>query len=262
MRGRARTSLVLVDGEPASRRLHAVILAGGLGTRLQSVVADRPKPMADIGGRPFLHYLLTALARQGFTDVILCVGHRAEQIRAHFGEGREVGVHLRYSVEDEPLGTAGALKLAEDLIDADRFLLANGDSYLGADYAPLFETAAERKATGVIALHRTDEAGRYGAVDLRADGLITRFTEKGDGGQLAGDALINAGVYAFDRSLLTRIPAGAPASLERDVLPALAAEGELYGRELAGPFIDIGVPHDYRRLEAGWRELFGGLIAE
>jgi NDP-sugar pyrophosphorylase family protein len=242
--------------------LHAVILAGGLGTRLQSVVADRPKPMALVGSRPFLHYLLVALERQGFDDVVVALGHRAEQVRDHFGTGSELGLRLRYSIEEEPLGTAGALKLAEDLIDADRFLLANGDSYLGADYQPLFDDLTKTSATGVLALHHTDEAGRYGAVETVEDGRVTSFVEKGEPPKRAGSSLINAGVYAFDRSLLGRIPAGEPASLERDVLPGLAAEGALYGRELAGPFIDIGVPHDYRRLEAGWRELFGGLVAE
>src|SRR6478672_7714446 len=98
MRGRSRTRLVLFAREPESRRVHAVILVGGLGTRLLSVVADRPKPMADIGGRPFLHYLLVQMRSQGFSDVILCAGHRAGQITEHFGSGESLDLRLRYSI--------------------------------------------------------------------------------------------------------------------------------------------------------------------
>ena len=225
------------------------------------MVTDRPKPMAPIGGRPFLHYLLVQLGRQGFRDVTLCVGHRADQIRDHFGSGEDLGLRLLYSIESEPLGTAGALKLAEPLIDVDRFLLVNGDSYLGADFSPLFDATAGGPATGVIALHRTADGERYGAVEIATDGRITSFVEK-DAEPAEREVLINAGVYSFDRSVLAQIPAGVAASLERDVLPKLAVEGELYGRELAGQFIDIGVPDDYHRLEKDWRELFSSLFAE
>ena len=261
MRGRSRTRLVLIARDEARRLLHAIILAGGLGTRLASVVDDRPKAMAPIGGRPFLHYLLLALSAQGFDDVVLCVGHRAEQIESHFGSGGQLGVRLRYSVETEPLGTAGALKLAEPLLDADQYLVTNGDSYLRAGYAPLFEALHDTRAQAVLALHRAIDAGRYGTVERAVGGRITSFVEKNVGHD-GGRALINAGLYAIRRSVIEEIAAGPPASLERDVLPVLAASGQLYGVELAGPFIDIGVPDDYRRLERDWRSLFGGQVAE
>jgi NDP-sugar pyrophosphorylase family protein len=260
MRGRTRTRLVLFARDESRRRLHAIILAGGLGTRLRPVVADRPKAMAPIGGRPFLHYLLVAFARQGFDDIVLCVGHRAEQIEAYFGSGADLGVRLRYSLEAEPLGTAGALRLAEPLLDADEYLVANGDSYLGAACAPLFDKLHGSDASAVIALHRESETGRYGSVDLDSRGRIKTFVEK-DSDHGAQSSLINAGLYALRRSLIEMIPPG-PASLERDALPRLADAGRLYGVELAGPFIDIGVPDDYRRLERDWRALFGSEVAE
>lgn len=217
--------------------------------------------MAEIGGRPFLHYLLAELGRQEFRDVVLCVGHGADQIREYFGSGADRGMRLRYSVEAQPLGTAGALKLAEPLINTERALLVNGDLYLGADYSPLFDATAGKRATCVIAMHRTVEQERFGTVALDDHGRITSFIEK-DSSSAKGDALINAGVYAFDRSLLDEIPAGIAASLERDVLPKLAREGRLYGRELLGKFIDMGIPDDYLRLKRNWRDLFGSLVAE
>ncbi len=217
--------------------------------------------MAPIGGRPFLHYLLVALRGQGFDDVVLCVGHRADQIETHFGSGGQLGLRLRYSVETEPLGTAGALKLAEPLLDADEFLVANGDSYLRAGYAPLLEALHDNKGQAVLALVRTTDAGRYGTVERADGGRITSFVEKNPD-HAGGRVLINAGVYAMRRTVIEDIAAGGPASLEGDVLPTLAASGQLYGVELAGSFIDIGVPDDYRRLERDWRALFGSQVAE
>jgi len=240
--------------------LHAIILAGGLGTRLRPVVDDRPKVMAPVGGRPFLEYLLAAFAGQGFDDIVLCLGHRAEQIEAYFGSGDKLGVRLSYSVESEPLGTAGALKLAEPLLVANTYLVANGDSFLRAGYAPLFETLHDTRALAVLALHRTHDAGRYGTVERAQGGRITSFVEK-NADHAGGSALINAGLYAMRRSVIEEIASG-PASLERDVMPTLAASRQLYGLELAGSFIDIGVPDDYRRLERDWRALFGSEVAE
>lgn len=217
--------------------------------------------MAEVGGKPFIYYLIVELRRQGFDDVVMCIGYRGSQISDYFGSGKDLGVRIRYSLENEPLGTAGALKLAEPLLESEKFLLANGDSFLGGDYARLFDLTDTGHRTGVIALHRTADSGRYGTVELATDNRITSFVEK-SAAPTRRSALINAGVYAFDRSVLAEIPSAVPASLERDVLPKLVREGRLYGFELKGAFIDIGVPEDYRRLEKTWRQLFGGLAAK
>ena len=139
--------------------------------------------------------------------------------------------------------------------------MLNGDSYLGTAYAPLFAVLQAKQAAAALALHRVDEAGRYGSVALAPDGRVTSFVEK-SAVHVGHRNLINGGVYALRRAVISGISAGEPQSLERDVLPSLASAGVLYGVELEGAFIDIGVPDDYRRLERDWRVLFGSEVAE
>lgn len=225
--------------------MHAVILAGGLGTRLRDAVPGVPKPMAPIAGRPFLEYLLYQLRGQGYRDVLLCVGHGAEAIRRHFADGAALGMRLGYSVEAEPLGTAGALRLAAQSLHSERWLTLNGDSYFGISFAALAATHDRTGAVATIALRRTLQPERYGSVTLDGDGQVTSFIEKAAG--QAGSGLMNAGVYVVDRAVIEQIPAGRPVSLEREVLPGLVGRG-LFGAEFDAPFVDIGVPDDYFRL--------------
>lgn len=227
--------------------MHAIILAGGLGTRLRDTLVDLPKPMAPVGGRPFLEYLLRQLGRQGFADVLLCVAYRADAIRDHFGDGSALGLRLDYSVEDEPLGTAGALRLVAPDLPGNRWLLLNGDSYFGIAFAEL-AAAHERSGAGAtIALRRTAQAERFGSVGIDERGLVTSFVEKAASGD--GERLTNAGVYVVERSVIELIPAGRPVSLEREILPSLAG-ASLFGQEFDAPFVDIGLPEDYHSLAA------------
>ncbi len=228
--------------------MQALILAGGLGTRLRSVVSDRPKPMAFVGGIPFLERLIRRLASQGVEEVILCVGYLWERILEAFGEGKDLGVTLRYSVEETPLGTAGALKKAEALISGTFFVL-NGDTFLEVNLRALQNFHREKKALGTLTVVPMENAGRYGSVQLDSTGRIRGFLEKG----LVSTCLpcwINGGVYVFERALLRWVPEGRPVSLERETLPALiAADGPLYGYESRGYFIDIGTPEHYARAQ-------------
>ena len=229
-----------------------VILAGGLGTRLRGVVDDRPKPMALVHGRPFLERLLVAFRAQGFTRAVICAGYKAEMIEAHFGEGKALGMALTYSLEPEGalLGTAGALRHAASLLEP-AFLLVNGDTYLDADLAAF--AAGHAAGSGVtVGLIRVPDAGRYGAVELAADGAITRFAEKSS----AAEGLINAGVYVIDRAVLDAFPARSPLSLERDVFPSLAGQGRLRGVILDGTMVDIGTPDSYAAFQ------FSDMIAD
>ena len=146
--------------------MHAIILAGGLGTRLRPALADVPKPMALVHGRPFLEYLLLQLRRAGYSQVVLCVGYRAEAIEAHFGDGHTLGMELCYSLEPEPLGTGGALKLAEGLLVGDSWLVLNGDSFFGIGLSELIDAHRASAAVATLALRREPEAGRYGSVVL------------------------------------------------------------------------------------------------
>jgi NDP-sugar pyrophosphorylase family protein len=235
----------LLAGDAVERQLHSIILAGGLGTRLRDAVPDVPKPMAPIRGRPFLEHLLLQLRGQGYRDVVLCVGHGAEVIRGYFGDGVAFGVRLSYSVESEPLGTAGALRLAAQSLAGERWLMLNGDSCFGIPFEQLVAAHDRTGAIATIALRRTMEPERFGTVALDGDGQVTSFVEKAAG--MTGSRLMNAGLYVIDRSLIELIPAGRAASLEREVLPGLVGRG-LYGAEFEAPFVDIGVPDDYFKL--------------
>lgn len=224
-----------------------LILAGGLGTRLQSAYADGPKVMAPVAGRPFLSYLLGAVAAAGLRNVILCVGHRFELIQAWLGDGAERGISVEYSIETKPLGTGGALRLAHPkLARAQRFFVLNGDSFLQIDFRKMFENHIRGVVDATMALARVDDSSRYGTVSVDDSGMVTEFSEK-SGEHVPGT--INAGIYLMESSVLELIPADRFVSLEREVLPRLLNAG-LRGFSVDGYFIDIGVPDDYVRAQA------------
>nr|MBC7245818.1 NTP transferase domain-containing protein [Chloroflexota bacterium] len=228
--------------------MKALILAGGLGTRLQSVVSDRPKPMAEVKGKPFLEYQIEGIRSQGFTEIVLCIGYRAEQIQAYFGDGQRWGVHIAYAVERELLGTAGAIRNAAPLL-AGTFLVCNGDSYLEADLRALVAFHEQRcssdpRTLGSIATVAVDNAAAYGTLDLDEAGRILSFREKSG----AGASWVNGGVYVLEPNILTLIPPSRPVSLERETFPlALASSWHLYGYPVQGFFVDIGTPEGYER---------------
>ncbi|MFM1990459.1 MAG: hypothetical protein RJA99_3416 [Pseudomonadota bacterium] len=218
--------------------MQAVILAGGLGTRLRAAVPDLPKPMAPVAGRPFLEILLRSLAARGVTRAVLSVGYRAEAITSYFGHAFE-GMRIEHAVEHEPLGTGGATRLALGLCDADPVLVTNGDTFLDLDLDAL-RSAWTGDEVPVLVARQVPDAGRYGRLVVHGD-RITGFTEKG----ASGPGLINAGTYLVRRDLLARFPVGARFSLETDVLVPLAVDGGLRVFVAEGTFIDIGVPDDY-----------------
>ncbi len=223
----------------------AVILAGGLGTRLRSVVSDVPKPMAPVRGRPFLEYQLDYWINQGISRFVLSVGYRHETITGHFGS-RYKGVQLEYAVEEQPLGTGGGLLLAAEKIDQGKpFLLLNGDTYFEADWNALDACAVEHDADWCFSLFETSEKGRYMGIGLSTQGRITSLKS----GIEQGHRLANGGVYwVHPRTLFGAGRLGEKMSLEDDLFPqALAAGRRLCGIEFRGTFIDIGVPDDYHR---------------
>jgi NDP-sugar pyrophosphorylase family protein len=223
----------------------AVILAGGLGTRLRAALPDLPKTLAPVAGRAFVEYLLLQLRKHHVPEVILSVGYRADLIEEHVGDGRRWGVRARYAREAEPLGTGGALKRAEALLEGSTFLVMNGDSFFDIPLGEL--AAAHRTATalGTLALvDRPDADGRYGAVETDEAGRVVRFREKGSLGPGHG---FNGGIYVLEPELLAGIPEGRPVSLEREVFPGLG--GRLRGRPYDGYFVDIGVPEDYEQVQ-------------
>ena len=225
-----------------------MILAGGLGTRLRPRFGDLPKPLTPLGGRPFLERQLEWLAGCEVVDVVLCVGHGADQVREKLGDGSALGVRLSYSTEAEPLGTGGALRLARPFVDGPALVL-NGDTLPEIDPRELERTRARHAAIGALALYQVDDATATGVVEFDAAARITRFVEKDPAAR--GAAWVSGGCYAFAPALWERIPAGV-SSLERDVLPALAAAGELVAHASAGTFYDIGTPEGWERAEQRW----------
>jgi NDP-sugar pyrophosphorylase family protein len=220
-----------------------IILAGGLGTRLRGALGDLPKPLAPIGGKPVLEYLINFISHQGFREIIISCGHGAGAVRDYFGDGSTLGLRIRYTFEEELLGTGGAIKLAEPLVDSRDFIVANGDTYFEVSLTELLQFHRARGALATLALTYRKEAGRYGTVLCDDDNRVVTFTEKAKE-ERAG--LINGGVYVFGRAIFDYIPAGRACSLEREILPLLVGRG-LYGFPADGYFIDIGVPEDYER---------------
>ena len=220
----------------------AVILVGGLGTRLGALTAMVPKPLIPINGRPFLEILVDALARHGIRRLVLMAGHLGDQLSAFAARIGAGGIDVACVVEPEPAGTGGALHYARDRLDP-RFLLLNGDSFFDIDYSDLIgRPAAVPDALGRVALRQVEDAARYGLV-VCDQGRITVFAERPPG---PGPGVINGGIYWLDRRVLDHI-GPPPCSLERDVLPGLAAAGCLEGAVYDRFFIDIGIPEDLER---------------
>jgi NDP-sugar pyrophosphorylase family protein len=243
-----------------------LILAGGLGTRLRPVLADRPKGLAPIGERPFLEIQVDLLRRQGLRRLVLAVGHLARQIQDHFGDGRRWGLRIDYSVEGPRLlGTGGALKLAERFF-TPRALVLNGDTFFDLDYAQLLARHEEQRPVATLALARADDARRYGSVLVDSSGRrVVGFQEKDSSissppNAAAGEApsaaalnerWLNAGAYLIERELLAGWKAGEPCSLERDVFPTALAQGlKLAALTSRQRFFDIGTPDGLQAFHA------------
>ncbi|HOE64991.1 MAG TPA: nucleotidyltransferase family protein [Candidatus Hydrogenedentes bacterium] len=220
----------------------SVILCGGLGMRLQSVLGSIPKALANVAGRPFLDHLLTRLHGQGIRDVVLCTGVGADHIQAHCRNGQPWGLAIRYSREESPLDTAGALKRAAPLIASNPFLVMNGDSMVRVDLAALLAAHIRTGAHITLVAVNVSDRARYGSLRLEADDQIAGFEEKG---VATGPGPVSAGTYVINRDVLETIPADKAVSLERDVFPRYARRG-LFGFQTPGPLLDIGTPASYR----------------
>ena len=250
--------------------MQAILLCGGMGTRLRSVVADRPKPMADICGKPFLQYLLEMLRDKGITEVIFALGYMGEMIEEYFQDGSAFGLKIAYSYEEEPLGTGGAIRNALPKILEEEVLVLNADTYFPMDYQGLLRFHQENDGDFSLATRAVPDISRYGAVRRDPAGRILAWNEKlGDGGQQLGEGSkqpiegnaqqaasaspkslsgeINGGIYVMKKSLIAEIPEGKQ-SLEQDCIPKWLSEGKrIFGLPFHGYFMDIGIPEDYRQ---------------
>jgi D-glycero-alpha-D-manno-heptose 1-phosphate guanylyltransferase len=216
----------------------AIVLAGGRGTRLASVLPDRQKVTAEVSGAPFILRVIDWLEQAGIERIVLAAGHRAEDLQQALRLREPKFPRIVISTEAQPLGTAGAVRLAADLATGNPVLVVNGDSFAEIDISALADFHRARAATVSLALVPNSDAGRYGLVETSDDDEVLSFAEKTAS---AGAGWINAGVYVFDRAAFDLIPADRPASLERELFPRLVGRG-LYAARFDARFIDIGTP--------------------
>ena len=231
--------------------MKAIVLAGGLGTRLVPVTGNVPKPMAAIGSRPFLEYVLDYLISQGIEEAILAVSYEWKQIQAHFGTTYHE-LLLRYSVEDQPLGTGGAIRQALEFCSDDMVAVLNGDTLFQVNLEKMAELHERHNGLLTMALKYADDCGRFGRVKISADDVVTGFLEKSGG----GPAWINGGVYMVMRRLFELFPMPEKFSFELDMVEANVDRIRPLAYRSGEYFIDMGVPEDFERarIEVGGGE--------
>jgi NDP-sugar pyrophosphorylase family protein len=230
--------------------VHAVILAGGLGTRLRAILPDMPKPMAPVAGHPFVEWVARWLAASGVRSATVSTGYLGDMIERHFATHTVAGIALDCVREDQPLGTAGGFLCAArgSQRTPAGWLVLNGDSLALADLDALARRIEAAAADAAIVACRVADAGRYGQLDVTSDGRLRRFAEKGADGQ--GSALINGGVYLLRPALLERFPPNTPLSFEHDLFPGwLAAGTAIAVSEADAPFLDIGTAESLARAD-------------
>jgi mannose-1-phosphate guanylyltransferase len=242
--------LRLVDragsNEPmAENSMQAVILAGGLGTRMRPVTETIPKPMITVAGKPFLQHQLELLSRAGIARALLLVAYLGEQIQEYFGDGARFGCKVSYSFEASPLGTGGALKNAEAKL-RDRFLLVNGDTYLAIDYRALVKQFAEANCSALIVAYEKPATISQeipasilpNNLDVSSDGLVGAYRKRNP----EGLSHIDAGVIVLKKKILAGLRAGQKCSLEEEIYPSLIERGEMRAWVTHEPFYDMGSP--------------------
>lgn len=235
--------------------MQALVLAGGEGTRLRPLTLTTPKPVMPFAGRPFMTFMLDWLGRHGVDDVILSCGFMSDAVESVLGD-IHAGIRLRYVHEEEPLGTAGPVRLALDTgaLQDERLFVLNGDVLTDMDLTAEREQHERTGARATLCLIAVDDTEGYGVVPTTEDGEVEEFLEKSPGP--APTNRINAGAYLLERDVIERIPAGRAVSIEREIFPELAGSG-LYGYAAAGYWVDIGTPRRY--LEGTW-DLLAGVI--
>ena len=227
--------------------MKAVIMAGGMGTRLRPVTGDKPKPMADLLGRPIMEHIVLHLKDCGFDDICAALKYRAGDIMAHFGDGSRFGVRMQYRLEEDALGTAGGVKNCADFYGDEDFLVISGDAACDFDLLRLMAEHKNKDAAVTIALHRNPEPLRYGLAVSDGDGFIRSFIEKPDWSRVVTDC-VNTGIYVISPRVMELVPAGRPCDFGKELFPELLRRGEkLLGLEMAGYWCDIGTPLSYYR---------------
>jgi len=228
--------------------MKAVILVGGEATRLRPLTCNTPKIMVPVLNRPFFEHLVGYLKAHNIIDIILAVGKSPEQIQDYFGDGSKLGVRITYSVEDFPMGTAGAVKNAERFLD-DSFIVFNGDIFTDIDLSAMMRLHRKNKATASLALTPVDDPTIYGVVETDDRGKVKRFIEKPSWDKVTTN-MINAGIYILELDILSYITPNAFSMFEHDVFPPLLEMGQaIYGYPSQDYWIDIGSSDKYLKLQ-------------
>ena len=228
-------------------KMKAVILAGGEATRLRPLTCNTAKIMVPVLNQPLLEHLINYLKRHSITDIILALSQQIDEIQSHFGDGGDFGVKITYSVEDSPLGTAGAVKNAQSFLN-ESFLVFNGDIFTDLNLTTMIAQHRDRDALATIALTPVDNPTIYGVVETNSDGRVKQFKEKPGWDELTTN-MINAGIYILEPSILDYITPNAFSMFERDVFPPLLEEGRiLYSYPSKAYWIDMGTPEKYLKL--------------
>lgn len=227
--------------------MKAVILVGGEGTRLRPLTCHTTKAMVPILNKPFLEHLLGYLKGHGITDIILAMSYLPQGIQDYFQDGAKMGLSLSYLIEEEPLGTAGAVKNAQGYLD-DTFLMLNGDIFTDLDITSMIAFHREKRAAATIALTPVDDPTAYGLIETDAEGRITRFIEKPRPDEVTTNN-INAGIYILEPDILARVPPRKQVSIERETFQQILANGEpMYAFSSQAYWLDMGTPEKYLRL--------------
>lgn len=230
------------------KNIPAIILAGGLGTRLRQVIADLPKPMAPVNGKPFLHYIFVYLQKQGIKKVVLAVGYKYGAIKNFFGD-EYLNLNIQYAVEEEPLGTGGGIKQAFDFLDGDAFVI-NGDTFFNVELSELFNFYKSTGAHIALSLKELSNFDRYGTVSIESTHRIKSFHEK----EKMQHGFINGGVYVMNKSVFEKTGAEKKLSFEKDVLEKYVNELNYFGKIFDAYFIDIGIPDDYLKAQDDFKK--------
>ena len=229
----------------------AIILAGGMGTRLKTIISDLPKPMAPIMNVPFLTYQLNYLKHFGIKKVIFSVGYLSEKIIAHYNQSFE-NINIEYSIEKNPLGTGGGIRMAMSNLNEDLVLILNGDSFFDLNLEQFYNLHLEQKAEFSLALRYVNRSERYGNIEFNSSNQITSFIEKN---QLNQSGYINAGVYILSKKLyLQNTKPDINFSIEKDFFEKQLNQLIIKGFEFKDYFIDIGIPEDYLKAQDDFKE--------
>jgi mannose-1-phosphate guanylyltransferase/phosphomannomutase len=224
--------------------MKAVIMAGGKGTRLRPLTSNQPKPMIPIANTPCMEHIVRLLKRHGFEDILVTLEFMTEAIQAYFGDGSEWGVSIKYSVEEEPLGTAGSVKYAEDRL-TERFVIVSGDALTDVDLTEVLAFHEERGAEATLVLKGVEDPSEFGIVEIEEDGQVSNFLEKPDEEEVFSYTA-NTGIYLLEPSVLRDIPAGQEYDFAGELFPKLLEEGRrVYGYTTEGYWEDIGNIEQY-----------------